>query len=137
MVTAQPKLRLIKVQGLPDVTAVAFKPDPGKVWDVIDLWAWHTSTATQNCNWLYTDGANQIQRFTVGEGANTFIQFCTGGIVGAYYLNEMLGPLTFNDNLWAFFSTDALSTGKAITVAGVVWEYNLQDYPKMTGVISS
>lgn len=112
-----------EVAGVAAATSMDFGPAAGELWIVQSLWGWHDDANPQALNWRITDGVTPIVgNAQAAVAQNTRMPFgMVSSTAGWQGLNVNLLPLVLSENLKVGLDAGAMTAGKKLYIAGVVY----------------
>lgn len=113
---------IINVDGVADDATIDIRPPDGKLWLILDLWAYHDDTSSRTLAWSYTDG---ILDSSKGASASIAAQVKVAFnlmLSGALYIPSVVGPVLINYNTFLQCTASALTAGKHIFARGFALE---------------
>lgn len=112
-------LKIIRIESAAAATLLALQPPTGKIWHIIDVYAYHDDT-TADIHWTYYNGTLTHNFATVTRLANAPHRLQTEHTIAGYVYQ---GPIILDRTTYLrIVAPGALGAGKKFYISAVVME---------------
>jgi len=120
------KVKAIRVRGAAAETTLVCRPDPGKVWLIMDAWGYHNDTTSRASYWGWESGVpTTISKQGVDLAAMIGVPLKSVG--GGQDMESGFWPYIITEDVYLKFIIPSLGAGKVGTACLFVLEYNLNE----------